>query len=56
MALHRGCEVSRRLTEIAGIGRIGATTLVAEIVDWKIFSSSRGLAALNSVEEIDHRR
>ena len=56
MALHRGCEVSRRLAEIAGIGRVGATTLVAEIVDWKIFSSRRGLAALNSVEEIDHRR
>jgi transposase len=28
MALHRGCEVSRRLAEIAGIGRVGATTLV----------------------------
>ena len=35
MALHRGCEASRRLAEIPGIGPIGATALVAEIGDWK---------------------
>src|SRR5436190_4793480 len=31
MALHRGCEASRRLAEIPGIGPVGATALVAEI-------------------------
>ena len=45
MALHRGCEASRRLAEIPGIGPIGATALVAEIGDWKTFSSGRSLAA-----------
>ena len=45
MALHRGCEASRRLAEIPGIGPIGATALVAEIGDWKTFSSGRCLAA-----------
>jgi transposase len=44
-ALHFGCEVSRRLAEIPGIGPIGATALVAEIGDWKTFSSGRSLAA-----------
>ena len=45
MALHRGCETSRRLAEIPGIGPLGATALVAEIGDWKTFSSGRSLAA-----------
>jgi transposase len=45
MALHRGCEASRRLAEIPGIGPIVATALVAEIGDWKTFSSGRSLAA-----------
>jgi transposase len=45
MALHRGCEAIRRLAEIPGIGPIGATALVAEIGDWKTFSSGRSLAA-----------
>ncbi len=45
LALHRGCEASRRLAEIPGIGPIGATALVAEIGDWKTFSSGRSLAA-----------
>ncbi|WP_072817577.1 IS110 family transposase [Bradyrhizobium erythrophlei] len=31
MALHRGCEASRRLAEIPGVGPIGATALVAEM-------------------------
>src|SRR6476620_4941752 len=44
-ALHRGCEASRRLAEIPGIGPIGATALVAEIGDWKTFSSGRSVAA-----------
>jgi transposase len=39
MALHRGCEASRRPAEIPGIGPIGATALVAEIGDWSTFSS-----------------
>src|SRR4051812_8486820 len=46
MALHRGCEASRRLAEIPGIGPIGATALVAEIGDWNSFSSGRSLAGL----------
>ena len=45
LALHRSCEASRRLAEIPGIGPIVATALVAEISDWKEFSSGRSLAA-----------
>src|SRR3974390_448072 len=45
MALHRGWEAGRRLAEIPGIGPIAATALVAEIGDWKTFSSGRSLAA-----------
>ena len=45
MALHRGCEASRRLAEIPGIGPVGATALVAEIGDWNTFSSGRSVAA-----------
>src|SRR6201990_154585 len=44
-AWQRSCEPSRRLEEIPGIGPIVATALVAEISDWKAFSSGRGLAA-----------
>jgi len=42
---HRGCEDSRRLEEIPGIGPIVATALLAEVGDWKAFSSGRNLAA-----------
>src|ERR1700693_3053201 len=45
LALHRSCEASRRLAEIPGIGPIVATALVAEIGDWKTFSSGRSFAA-----------
>jgi transposase len=45
LAWHRSCEASRRLEEIPGIGPIVATALVAEIGDWKAFSSGRNLAA-----------
>ena len=45
LAWHRSCEPSRRLEEIPGIGPIVATALVAEIGDWKAFSSGRSLAA-----------
>ncbi len=45
LTLHRACEASRRLAEIPGIGPIGAAALVAEIGDWKTFSSGRSLAA-----------
>ena len=45
LAWHRSCEVSRRLEEIPGIGPIVATALVAEVGDWKAFSSGRSLAA-----------
>jgi transposase len=44
-AWHRSCEESRRLEEIPGVGPIVATALVAEIGDWKAFSSGRSLAA-----------
>jgi transposase len=45
LAWHRSCEASRRLEEIPGIGPIVATALLAEIGDWKAFSSGRSLAA-----------
>src|ERR1700689_3176412 len=45
LAWHRSCEASRRLEEIPGIGPIVATALVAEIGDWRAFSSGRNLAA-----------
>ena len=44
-AWHRSREESRRLEEIPGVGPIVATALVAEIGDWKAFSSGRNLAA-----------
>ena len=44
-AWHRSCEASRRLEEIPGIGPIVATALIAEVGDWKTFSSGRTLAA-----------
>jgi transposase len=44
-AWHRSCEESRRLQEIPGVGPIVATALIAEVGDWKAFSSGRGLAA-----------
>ena len=44
-AWHRSCEESRRLEAIPGIGPLAATALVAEVGDWKAFSSGRNLAA-----------
>ena len=44
-AWHRSCEESRRLAEVPGIGTIVATALIAEVGDWKAFSSGRNLAA-----------
>jgi transposase len=44
-AWHRSSEASRRLEEIPGIGPIVATALIAEVGDWKTFSSGRTLAA-----------
>ena len=44
-AWHRSCEENRRLEEIPGVGPIVATALVAEVGDWKAFSSGRSLAA-----------
>jgi len=44
-AWHRSCEESRRLEEVPGIGPLVATALVAEVGDWKEFSSGRSLAA-----------
>src|ERR1700757_64619 len=42
---HRSSEESRRLEEIPGVGPIVATALMAEVGDWKVFSSGRSLAA-----------
>jgi transposase len=44
-AWHRSSEESPRLEEIPGVGLIVATALVAEVGDWKVFSSGRSLAA-----------
>ena len=44
-AWHRASEESRRLEQIPGVGPIVATALVAEVGDWKVFSSGRSLAA-----------
>lgn len=44
-AWHRSCEESRRLESIPGIGPVVATALIAEVGDWKAFSSGRSLAA-----------
>src|SRR6266851_2813447 len=44
-AWHRSSEESRRLEEIPGVGPIIATALVAEVGDWKVFTSGRSLAA-----------
>jgi transposase len=44
-AWNRSCEGSRRLEEIPSVGPIIATALVAEVGDWKAFSSGRNLAA-----------
>jgi len=44
-AWHRSCEESRRLEEIPSVGPIVATAMVAEVGDWKAFSSGRSLAA-----------
>jgi transposase len=44
-AWHRSCEETRRLEQIPGIGPLVATALVAEVGDWKAFSSGRNLAA-----------
>jgi transposase IS116/IS110/IS902 family protein len=43
-AWHCSSEESRRLEEIFGVGPIVATALVAEVGDWKTFSSGRGSA------------
>jgi transposase len=56
LALHRSCEASRRLAEIPGIGPIVATALVAEIGDWKAFSSGRSLAAWVGAQAAYERR
>jgi transposase len=44
-AWHRSCQESRRLEQIPGVGPIVATALIAEVGDWKTFSSGRSFAA-----------
>jgi transposase len=45
LAWHRSCEASQRLEQIPAIGPIAATALLAEVGDWKSFTSGRSLAA-----------
>ena len=45
LAQHRSNEASQRLETIPGIGRIGATTIVAIVTDPKAFRSGRDFAA-----------
>lgn len=45
LAWHRGCEVSRRLDDIPGVGPLIATALVASVPDPHIFKSGRDLSA-----------
>lgn len=44
-AWHRGCETSRRLDEIPGVGPALATALVASIADPRAFRSGRDFSA-----------
>ena len=45
LAWHKGCEASRRLATIPGIGPITASAIVASITDPTLFRSGRHLAA-----------
>jgi transposase len=45
LAQHRSNEASQRLETVPGIGRIGATTIVAIVTDPKAFRSGRDFAA-----------
>ena len=45
LAWHRSSELSRRLDEIPGVGRLIATALVASIPDPRAFKSGRDLSA-----------
>jgi transposase len=45
LAWHRGCEVSRRLDDIPGVGPVIATALVASIPNPQAFRSGRDLSA-----------
>src|SRR5271166_3954151 len=45
IAQHRSDEASKRLRSIPGIGLVGATAIVATVVDPKAFRSGRDLAA-----------
>ena len=44
-AWHRGCETSRRLDEIPGVGPALATAVVASIADPRAFRSGRDFSA-----------
>jgi len=51
-AWHRSSEESRRLEKIPGVGPIVVTALVAEVGDWKEFTSGRSLAAWIGFEKL----
>src|ERR1700675_2276889 len=54
MAWHRSNADSRRLSQIPGIGPIGATALVMKAPDPRLFPSGRHFAAWIGLTEKDH--
>jgi len=54
LAFHRSDELSRRLSQVPGIGPIGATLLSAKVTDAKAFRSGRNFAAFVGLTPKDH--
>ena len=54
MAWHKHNELSRRLTEIPGIGPIGASLLAMKVVDPQAFGSGRHFSAWIGLTPKDH--
>lgn len=54
LAWHRGCETSRRLAQIPGVGLVGAVMLTMKTPDPGVFKSGRGFAAWMGLTPKDH--
>ncbi len=54
MALHRGNELSRRLSAIPSVGPVGAMALAAKVSDARRFRSARDFAAFIGLTPKDH--
>lgn len=54
LARHRGCERSRRLAKIPGVGPLGATLMTLKTPDPKLFGSGRDFAAWIGLTPKDH--